>query len=84
VGSGGRSCCGTGSQETALNPITANLYSADEAHGLPQEAVLASFGCGNPTALAELLVGETVLDLGSGGGSDVLFLRKSVRTGYDG
>jgi arsenite methyltransferase len=78
VGSGGRSCCGTGSQETPCNPITTNLYSADETHGLPQEAVLASFGCGNPTALAELHAGETVLDLGSGGGIDVLLSAQRV------
>ena len=78
VGSGGRSCCGTGSQETKFDPITTNLYSADETRGLPQEAVLASFGCGNPTALAELHAGETVLDLGSGGGIDVLLSAQRV------
>ncbi|HJR75754.1 MAG TPA: arsenite methyltransferase [Nitrospiraceae bacterium] len=78
IGSGGRSCCGTGSQESKFDPITTNLYSADETRDLPQEAVLASFGCGNPTALAELQAGETVLDLGSGGGIDVLLSAQRV------
>ena len=60
------------------DPITANLYSDQEAQGLPQEALLASLGCGNPTALAELHPGETVLDLGSGGGIDVLLSARRV------
>jgi arsenite methyltransferase len=60
------------------DPITANLYSEQEAQGLPEEALLASLGCGNPTALAELRPGETVLDLGSGGGIDVLLSAKRV------
>ena len=67
------SCCGTSSCNThAADPITANLYSDAETAMLPTEAVLASLGCGNPTALAELHEGEVVLDLGSGGGIDVL------------
>jgi arsenite methyltransferase len=78
VGSGGRSCCGAVSQETKFNSITTGLYSEDEMRGLPHEAVLASFGCGNPTELAELRAGETVLDLGSGGGIDVLLSGKRV------
>ena len=61
-----------------VDPITTNLYSDNEVQGLPQEAVLASLGCGNPTALAELHPGETVLDLGSGGGIDVLLSAKRV------
>jgi arsenite methyltransferase len=60
------------------DPITSNLYSDDEALGLPEEALLASLGCGNPTALAELHPGETVLDLGSGGGIDVLLSARRV------
>src|SRR5712692_1350860 len=67
-GSGG-SCCG-GSSE--CDPITSKLYDASETAALPNAAVAASRGCGNPTALAELMPGETVLDLGSGGGIDVL------------
>src|SRR3954471_9582962 len=70
------SCCGSsaccGSTTAAWDPITANLYDESETAGLPAEAVLASLGCGNPTALAELKPGEMVLDLGSGGGIDVL------------
>jgi arsenite methyltransferase len=74
------SCCGTGSllEGDALDPITANLYGADETEGLPAEAVRASFGCGNPTALATIQPGETVLDLGSGGGIDVLLSARRV------
>ncbi len=59
------------------DPITKNLYG-DEKDGLPEKAVLASLGCGNPTALIELKAGETVLDLGSGGGIDVLLSAKRV------
>ncbi|MBA3892469.1 MAG: arsenite methyltransferase [Gemmatimonadales bacterium] len=71
--SGGKSSCcgGSGGCETA-DPITSDLYSGSETAGLPKEAVLASLGCGNPTALAELREGDVVLDLGSGGGIDVL------------
>ena len=79
------SCCGTGessgccgSANEAWDPITANLYDAGETAGLPAEALLASLGCGNPTALAQLQEGETVLDLGSGGGIDVLLSAKRV------
>ena len=66
--------CGTAcsSKEMEWDPITSNLYESAETEGLPPEALLASLGCGNPTALAQLLPGETVLDLGSGGGIDVL------------
>jgi SAM-dependent methyltransferase len=72
-------CCGGGScGATADDPITANLYSAAETALLPPDAVLASLGCGNPTALAELREGETVLDLGSGGGIDVLLSARRV------
>jgi ubiquinone/menaquinone biosynthesis C-methylase UbiE len=67
--------CGTGA---AKDPITSDLYAAQETSGLPAEAVLASLGCGNPTALAELKEGETVLDLGSGGGIDVLLSARRV------
>src|SRR6266853_2139099 len=81
--SGGSSCCGSApSSECGADPITSNLYGADQTGALPQEAVLASLGCGNPTALAKLNPGETVLDLGSGGGIDVLLSAKRVgRTG---
>jgi arsenite methyltransferase len=74
------SCCGTGSllEGDALDPITGNLYGTDETSGLPAEAVRASFGCGNPTALATIQPGETILDLGSGGGIDVFLSAKRV------
>src|SRR3977135_3680237 len=71
VTEGGSSCCGTVSGREAA-PITSKLYSESETACLPSEATAASLGCGNPTALAELTAGETVLDLGSGGGIDVL------------
>jgi SAM-dependent methyltransferase len=61
-----------------VDPITANLYDPQQTDGLPVEAVLASLGCGNPTALAQLHAGETVLDLGSGGGIDVLLSARRV------
>lgn len=77
VASGG-SCCGSGGAISGASPITSNLYDAMETGGLPEAAVLASLGCGNPTALAELKAGETVLDLGSGGGIDVLLSAKRV------
>ena len=76
------SCCGPASCGPASNsPITANLYSAQETGALPEAAVLASLGCGNPTALAELKPGEIVLDLGSGGGIDVLLSARRVGPG---
>ena len=71
-------CCGTACCGSADDPITSNLYTEDETGGLPEEAVLASLGCGNPTALAELHAGEMVLDLGSGGGIDVLLSARRV------
>ena len=69
-------CCGGTSE--SWDPITSDLYEAGETAGLPAEALLASLGCGNPTALAELREGETVLDLGSGGGIDVLLSARRV------
>jgi SAM-dependent methyltransferase len=79
VHNGGSSCCGaTASAIGQCDPITSNLYDAAQTGGLPEEAVLASLGCGNPTALAQLNAGETVLDLGSGGGIDVLLSAKRV------
>ncbi len=69
--------CGCG-PTTSVDPITNDLYSVDETGALPAEAVLASLGCGNPTALAELSEGEVVLDLGSGGGIDVLLSARRV------
>ena len=76
------SCCGSSASDPALgfdtDPITRNLYDATDTESLPEEALLASFGCGNPTALAELRAGEVVLDLGSGGGIDVLLSAKRV------
>jgi SAM-dependent methyltransferase len=79
VKSGGSSCCGaTASSGCGCDPITANLYDAVQAGQIPEEAMLASLGCGNPTALAKLNPGETVLDLGSGGGIDVLLSAKRV------
>jgi SAM-dependent methyltransferase len=70
------SCCG--GAVGGCDPITSNLYDAGEAGEVPEKAMLASLGCGNPTALAELKAGETVLDLGSGGGIDVLLSAKRV------
>ena len=78
VSSGGSSCCGSSSSRGECDPITSNLYESGEAATLPAEAVAASLGCGNPTALAELEPGETVLDLGSGGGIDVLLSARRV------
>jgi arsenite methyltransferase len=79
VTTGGSSCCGAaGAPEGCCDPITSNLYNAAQTGELPQEAVLASLGCGNPTALAQLKPGETVLDLGSGGGIDVLLSARRV------
>ena len=79
VRTGGSSCCGArAAVDGCCDPITSNLYGADQAGEVPQEAVLASLGCGNPTALAELKPGERVLDLGSGGGIDVLLSARRV------
>jgi len=68
-------CCSDGGAD---DPVTGNLYDATQTEGLPEDAVLASLGCGNPTALIELHAGQTVLDLGSGGGIDVLLSAKRV------
>jgi arsenite methyltransferase len=76
---GGSSCCGAAPADgLSCDPITANLYDASQAQQIPEEAMLASLGCGNPTALARLNPGETVLDLGSGGGIDVLLSARRV------
>ena len=72
------SCCGTAGSCGSTDPITRDLYDAVSTSELPEAAVLASLGCGNPTALAELKEGEVVLDLGSGGGIDVLLSAKRV------
>ncbi len=72
------SSCGCSSIPGAVDPITVNLYDRKQTEGIPEEAVLASLGCGNPTALARLNPGEVVLDLGSGGGIDVLLSAKRV------
>jgi len=71
-------CGSTTSARSGCDPVTGNLYGTEETGALPQEAVLASLGCGNPTALAQLSPGETVLDLGSGGGIDVLLSAQRV------
>jgi arsenite methyltransferase len=82
VTEGTASGCGcAASTVPCCDPISSNLYEADEIAGLPKEAVAASLGCGNPTALTELGAGETVLDLGSGGGIDVLLSAKRVGPG---
>ncbi len=78
VTSGGSSCCGATASTGCCDPITTNLYDAAQAGQIPEEALLASLGCGNPTALAELKTGEVVLDLGSGGGIDVLLSARRV------
>ena len=78
VKSGGSSCCGSTAATGCGDPITSNLYDRDQAGQIPEEALLASLGCGNPTALANLNPGETVLDLGSGGGIDVLLSARRV------
>lgn len=76
---GGAACCGgSAASPEQWDPITSNLYDQAQAADVPAEAMLASLGCGNPTALAELKPGETVLDLGSGGGIDVLLSAKRV------
>jgi arsenite methyltransferase len=76
--SGGTACCGGGAGLSGCDPITRNLYSDAEKGALPEKAVAASLGCGNPTALAKLQPGEVVLDLGSGGGIDVILSAKRV------
>src|ERR1700686_1022531 len=78
VKSGGSSCCGAAAATSCCDPITTNLYDASQAGQIPEEALLASLGCGNPTALAQLNPGEIVLDLGSGGGIDVLLSARCV------
>ena len=75
---GSNGCCGASAALGGCDPITSNLYDAAQTGILPEEAVLASLGCGNPTALAQLNAGETVLDLGSGGGIDVLLSARRV------
>jgi len=74
---GSSGCCG-GAAAASYDPISSNLYLSGETRELPEAAVLASLGCGNPTALAELREGEVVLDLGSGGGIDVLLSARRV------
>src|SRR6266545_2418129 len=74
-GGGTGSCC---SGSSCADPITSDLYAADQAALVPEDALKASLGCGNPTALATLEPGETVLDLGSGGGIDVLLSARRV------
>src|SRR6202522_1336719 len=80
VTTGGSSCCGASANADGCgaDPITSNLYDAGQTGQIPEEAILASLGCGNPTALAQLNSGEVVLDLGSGGGIDVLLSAKRV------
>ena len=80
VATGGSSCCGASANIDGcrVDPITSNLYDASQAGQIPEEAIKASLGCGNPTALAKLNTGETVLDLGSGGGIDVLLSARRV------
>ncbi|MEX2124602.1 MAG: arsenite methyltransferase [Woeseia sp.] len=78
AGSGASCCGGRSTLETSCDPISANLYDAAQESELPDTALQASLGCGNPTALAELKPGETVLDLGSGGGIDVLLSARRV------
>lgn len=73
-------CCGAKSS-SACDPITSNLYDSSQAQQIPEEALLASLGCGNPTALVSLNPGEVVLDLGSGGGIDVLLSAERVGPG---
>src|SRR6202789_725098 len=82
VNAGGSSCCGAGAAlDGCCDPIPSHLYDAAQTGVLPEEAGLGSLGCGNPTALAQLKPGETVLDLGSGGGIDVLLSARRVGPG---
>ena len=78
VTSGGSSCCGATADTGCADPITSNLYNSSQTGQVPDQALLASLGCGNPTTLAKLNAGEVVLDLGSGGGIDVLLSAKRV------
>jgi arsenite methyltransferase len=79
VNRGGSACCGaTAASVSGCDPITSDLYNSSQAGQVPEEAILASLGCGNPTALAKLNPGDVVLDLGSGGGVDVLLSAKRV------
>jgi arsenite methyltransferase len=79
VKAGGSSCCGaTAASGSGCDPITSNLYDSSQEGQVPEEAMLASLGCGNPTALAKLNPGDVVLDLGSGGGVDVLLSAKRI------
>ena len=78
VKTGGSSCCGASATDGCCDPITSHLYDASEVGTLPEEAVIASLGCGNPTALTTLNPGDVVLDLGSGGGIDVLLSARRV------
>lgn len=78
VSGGGSCCCCSPTTTPGKDPITRDLYNAQEASEVPSDALAASFGCGNPTALAQLKQGEIVLDLGSGGGIDVLLSAKRV------
>ncbi len=75
------SCCSSSGTAVSCDPVSGDLYTEGERAQLPPEAVIASFGCGNPTALAELRPGEVVLDLGSGGGIDVLLSARRVAPG---
>jgi arsenite methyltransferase len=83
ISGAGSACCGSSpsSGSQCADPVTSNLYDETQKGALPETAVLASLGCGNPTALAELKPGETVLDLGSGGGIDVILSAKRVSPG---
>src|SRR5579859_2114112 len=79
AGAGGSSCCGAApASGAACDPITSNLYDSTQKEQVPEKAIQASLGCGNPTALAKLNVGDVVLDLGSGGGIDVLLSARRV------
>lgn len=78
VAEGGTACCGGGAELDRSDPISVNLYDEQEKSGLPREVLAASLGCGNPSALARLKPGEVVLDLGSGGGIDVLLSARRV------
>jgi ubiquinone/menaquinone biosynthesis C-methylase UbiE len=78
IGAGTSCCSSSTTSQSSCDPVTSNLYGTAETSELPREAVAASLGCGNPTALAELKPGETVLDLGSGGGIDVLLSARRV------